>query len=412
MIRLKNYNPVSFLILFFFLLASLVVAQDEDVKIIESEMVTITVSNELNPTFSWDLDIAIGRLLVVQGKREFWGTESDGENIYQSPIKYDTSPEGTPEPERAWPLKSGDTYTVKLFRWISVKPEKFQLMGEQEFTIPAELESKISEPEKQMWEDFDKDNFDNPTNIDNEWFPLKPGKQLIYEGSTIEKGESVAHRVVFTVTDLTKVIEGVRTVVCWDRDYSDGELVETEIVFYAQDNEGTVWHFGQYPEEYEGGKFVKAPTWIHGLEDAKAGIVMQANPQLDTPSYSQGWAPAVSWTDRGQVYKIGQKNTVPDGSFEDVLVIDETSREEPNAHQLKYYARDTGNISVGWSGDDKSKETLELIKKVQLDSAGMADVRTEVLKLEKNAYKISTDVYALTPPVSVFVPGKTEKKKR
>ena len=79
--------------------------------------------------------------------------------------------------------------------------------------------------------DFDRANFGASTTVDNKWFPLKPGTQLVYRGTT--EGEKIAHRVVFTVTDLTKEIDGVRNVVLWDRDYSAGELVEAEIAFFA-----------------------------------------------------------------------------------------------------------------------------------------------------------------------------------
>jgi hypothetical protein len=68
-------------------------------------------------------------------------------------------------------------------------------------------------------EDFNPNNFSTPTKIDNQWFPLQPGTQHVYEGSTEEDGERIAHRVVFTVTDLTKVIDGVRTLVIWELDY-------------------------------------------------------------------------------------------------------------------------------------------------------------------------------------------------
>ena len=110
------------------------------------------------------------------------------------------------------------------------------------------------------FEDFDAGSFADPTTIDNEWFPLRPGTQFIYEGSTEEDGEQISHEVVFTVTDLTKVIDGIRTVVVWDVDYSDGRLEEAELAFFAQDNEGNVWHLGQHSVEYEDGKPVAAPT--------------------------------------------------------------------------------------------------------------------------------------------------------
>lgn len=253
-------------------------------------------------------------------------------------------------------------------------------------------------PEKE-YEAFDSKNFDRSTIVDNEWFPLKPGTRYTWEGTMIDdEGDEEPHSVVLTVTDLTKVIGGVRTVVCWDRDYADGELVEAEIVFFAQDNDGTVWLMGEYPEEYEDGEFIDAPCWIHGIKDSKAGIMMQSEPKVGPSSYSQGWAPSVEFSDRWVVYQMGQNTTVPFGSYENVLVIDEFNNEEPDAHQLKYYARGVGNIRVGWRGDVADQETLELIKVEELSAEELAKAREAALKLEKRAYEISKDVYAHTKP--------------
>ena len=114
--------------------------------------------------------------------------------------------------------------------------------------------------------------------------------QWALEGTAVnDEGNSFVRRIEFSVTDLTKEIAGVRTVVAWIVDYNDGEIVEKEIAFYAQDDEGNVWYFGEYPEEFENGEFVKASPWIHGIQDARAGIKMVAQPQLGIPSYYQGW---------------------------------------------------------------------------------------------------------------------------
>lgn len=249
---------------------------------------------------------------------------------------------------------------------------------------------------------FDAGNFGNySVAIDNAWIPMKPGTRFVYEGTTIEDdGTAVPHRVEIHVTDLTKMIGGVRALVTWDLDYSDGELVEAELAFFAQDNSGTVWRMGEYPEEYDGGKFLAAPAWIHGYEEAQAGIMMPADPQPGTPSYAQGWGPAVGWTDRGQVDQVGQQTCVPLKCYEEVLVIAETSAAEKDAQQLKYFARGVGNIKVGWRGaGEKTKETLELTRLEQLDAAGMAAVRKKALAMERLAYKRSKAVYGQTAPV-------------
>ena len=142
--------------------------------------------------------------------------------------------------------------------------------------------------------DFDRTNFDHSTTVDNKWFPLKPGEHSVFEGSAIDDGQRISRRVVTTVTDLSKVINGVDTIVVLERDYNEGELVEAELAFFAQDNYGNVWHMGEYPEEYENGKFDKAPGWLAGLEGASAGIAMRAQPKPQPPRYAQGYAPPPS----------------------------------------------------------------------------------------------------------------------
>ena len=247
---------------------------------------------------------------------------------------------------------------------------------------------------------LDSGRFARSIQIDNPWMPLKPGTRFVYEGTSVEDdGTTVPHRIVVNVTDLTKVIGGVRAVVTWDLDYNDGELVEAELAFYAQDSTGTVWYLGEYPEEYEDGKFVAARPWIHGFEGARAGIMMQAAPQVGTPSYAEGWGPAVDWTDRGQVDQVAQRTCVPQGCYDDVLVIAETSTGEPDAQQLKYYARGVGNVRVGWRGTgEKTKETLELVKVERLDAAALADVRARAMELDRSGYRRSRAAYAHTPP--------------
>src|SRR6185295_16995387 len=224
-----------------------------------------------------------------------------------------------------------------------------------------------------------------------------------------DRNTPVPHRLVITVTDLTKMIGGVRALTTWDLDYMDGELEEAELAFFAQDKDGNVWRMGEYTEEYQKGKFVVAAPWLHGLQGAHAGIEMKAKPMPGTPSYSQGWGPAVHWTDRGRVDQVGQKTSVPAGRYEDVLVIAEVSQSEPDAQQLKYFARGVGNVRVGWRGaGEKTKETLELTKIEKLDEKALSDVRASALTLEKSGYTHSKDVYAHTPPAE-RLPGADNK---
>ena len=250
--------------------------------------------------------------------------------------------------------------------------------------------------------DFGKASFTDPTTIDNTWLPMKPGTQLVFRGTTTEGKEKVPHRLVFTITDMTKTVADVPTVVLWDRDFSAGELVEAELAFFAQDDGGNLWQLGEYPEEYEDGKIVASPSWIHGAKGARAGLTMQAEPRLGTTSYSLGWGPAVGFNDRGKVLRVGQRNCVPTGCYKDVLVVDEFNPDEPGKHQLKYYARGVGNIRVGWAGaKEDSKEELVLVAVRRLTPKEMAAAHAAALKLERSAYKRSKAAYGTTPPLQM-----------
>lgn len=270
---------------------------------------------------------------------------------------------------------------------------------------PAEADKATTTegaPGEKDFEEIDPNNFDRPTTIDNKWFPLIPGTQYVYEGSTEQDGESIPHRVIFTVTDLTKEINGIRTLVVYDSDFSDGVAQELELTYFAQDNDGNVWHLGQYYELYDAGEFLGGRLWYVGLPaGAKAGIMMQANPQLGTPSYSEGYSPPpFSWTDRARVFQMGQRTTVITGSYEDVLVVEEFSREEPGAKQLKYYAQGVGVIRVGWAGTDDTKERLELAEHRVLSPEELAEVRQQALTLEEHAY-----MYCTTSPAEQMSPS-------
>ena len=249
--------------------------------------------------------------------------------------------------------------------------------------------------------DFKLAQFDNSTRITNKWLPLKPGMQSVYEGSAVPEGEKtrVSRRVVSTVTDLSKSIAGVRTLVIWERDYTAGQLSEPELAFFAQDNAGNVWLVGEYPEEYEDGEFDKAPAWISGQKGARAGIAMKARPQLGAPDYAQGYAPPpADFTDRTRVYKIDQQTCVPVDCYENVLVTEEFNPPEPGAYQLKYYAPGVGNVRVGWRGEkEEEKETLELVEFEHLSPEALAKVRREAMEMDRRAYERS-EVYRETPP--------------
>jgi hypothetical protein len=286
---------------------------------------------------------------------------------------------------------------MRRLRVVSLAVAMLLLMLAGGTPPPAETADAVMEEPALL--DIDPTNFDNPTVINNEWMPLRPGTRLVYDGFDVDdNGQRIPHVVFATTTDLTKVINGVRTRVILEEDYSDEELVEKDIAFHAQDNDGNVWHFGELVETYEGAAFLGGHVWLVGLtEGAHAGIQMLAEPQAGE-TYSQGYAPPpFFWTDRSLVHRMGPQTTVPSGTYEDVMVIAEWDQEtEEGVFQDKYYARGVGVVRIGFRGPDPTGEELELIGIEQLSPEELADLRRDVLRMEERAY-----LYGRTPPAEM-----------
>jgi hypothetical protein len=244
--------------------------------------------------------------------------------------------------------------------------------------------------------EFDAMNFPLRPGIDNRFLPMIPGTRTILEGAV----DGVPHRVEFTVTDLTKVVNGTPVIVIWDTDTSEGELAESELSFFAQDEDGNVWNLGEYPEEYEGGEFLGAPsTWIAGQAGAEAGIHMPASPIVSTRQYIQGLAPAIDFLDCAKVVADAQEICVLAGCFNDVLVTYETNlADREDGIQSKTHAPGIGIVKIG-AVDPPTGEVLELVAQEHLTPGEMNKVRRAALALDQRGYQFG-EGYEATSPAS------------
>lgn len=251
---------------------------------------------------------------------------------------------------------------------------------------------------------FEQMKFTNPLTIDNPWAPLIPGTQYVLEGRANRGGGPLPHEVVFTVTDVIKDIQVgdrvIPTLVLWDRDYNEGVLAEAELAFFAQDDLGTIWSLGEYPEEFDtsSGEFQGAPnTWIAGLDGTQAGNWMLGDLRRGKGYYSQGFSAPIEFLDCATVLWTRVNDCVPVGCFSNVLVIDEYGPYDiAGGHQRKYYAKGVGNIRIGALNDPEG-ETLVMTRRKQLTPEELAAARQEVLNLDARGFMFS-DVYARTTP--------------
>ena len=188
--------------------------------------------------------------------------------------------------------------------------------------------------------------------IDNPWMPWRPGTTWRFVGKTADGTE----RTVVTVTHRTRVVQGVRTTVVHDVVHLDGRLLEDTYDWYAQDNAGNVWYFGEDTKEYDGSKVDTSGSWEAGVDGARAGIAMKGDPQVGD-RYFQEWYPGEAM-DQARVLATDAFANVPFGHLTGLLKTKDFTRLEPTADEHKYYKRGVGvvlEVSL------HEKDTTELV---------------------------------------------------
>lgn len=192
------------------------------------------------------------------------------------------------------------------------------------------------------------------TDVTNPYFTLTPGTTWVYESLT----EDGLERVETLVTDETRKVIGVNTVVVWDRVWLDGELIEDTKDWYAQDAQGNVWYFGEDSVELESGEVVShAGSWEAGADGAKPGVIMWAAPHVGH-TYKEEYYAGVA-EDTADVLALNETVTVPAGTFTDCVKLRAWTPLEPNVAEHKYYCPEAGMSVLEVNLEDGQR--LELI---------------------------------------------------
>lgn len=195
--------------------------------------------------------------------------------------------------------------------------------------------------------------------VDNPWFPLRPGTTYVYAGT--KDGASAID--VFAPSRTTRVIDGVRTRVVHDRLLLDGALRETTTDYYAQDRCGNVWYFGEDTAELdEHGRVVSREGSFHaGTAGAQPGVYMQAHPRLGR-KFRQEWSPGNA-EDQFQAISRHATARVPYGSFYCALRTKETTALEPGVVDNKLYVHGVGEVlEVTVKGGDEKLSLVDVLR--------------------------------------------------
>jgi hypothetical protein len=170
--------------------------------------------------------------------------------------------------------------------------------GSMDAAPASDIPTQPTAPDSQR-ADLVEPTFSVPTTVDNPLFPISDLHSAVLLGN--DEGNPLRIETVLLPEPKVIDVDGqkVETLVSQFVSYLDGRIHEVALDWYAQDDAGNVWYFGEDVFNYDDGVVADTDgTWIAG-EDGPPGMIMPADPQI------------------GQAYR---PENIPDLVFEEVTV--------------------------------------------------------------------------------------------
>lgn len=186
----------------------------------------------------------------------------------------------------------------------------------------------------------------------NPFTPLVQGNVWKYEGTFMEDGEEITEVITVTVTNRTKLIDGITCLVVRDVVEIDGQLIEDTDDWFAQDTDGNVWYCGEEVKDYEwfDGDVPAVPELVAidgsfkaGRDGDEAGMLIPFAPVVGDIHRQE-----VSFTnaeDAVEILALDGSEIVPAASCDGTCLITmDFSPLDPGVEEHKYYAPGIGMI--------------------------------------------------------------------
>jgi hypothetical protein len=187
---------------------------------------------------------------------------------------------------------------------------------------------------------------------DNPWFPLEPGTEWTYRRDSPTESQTL----VATVLPGTREIAGVPTTgVRWEV-RRHGRDVPVLVRWYAVDDAGNVWWFGQDVRRGPLVDDLARRSWTAGEDGAEAGLVLSAEPRVGD-GYANAEAPGVVER-RSTVVSLTATVATPRRTYRDTVLTRDLSSLQPTQVVQSFYARDIGLVAQQTTGATTSDLTL------------------------------------------------------
>jgi hypothetical protein len=180
--------------------------------------------------------------------------------------------------------------------------------------------------------------------INNPYLPYVPGTRFHYINLIVDGKNSSYENTEVTVTSDIKYILGVACQVIHDVVKQYGKVMEDTYDWYAQDKQGNVWYFGEDTKARTDTGWSTEGSWEAGVNGAKAGIIMFANPQAHIgQTYYQEFLVDLA-EDQATLLNVSSTVHVRYGTFSNCVETKEFTRLTPGEIEHKYYAYGVGQV--------------------------------------------------------------------
>jgi hypothetical protein len=222
---------------------------------------------------------------------------------------------------------------------VRVWPYKGHLTG---ISVNSAVAASKTSTTGKFTNSFDLGNCTFSSTGNNRYFILKPGYQSVFTG--VDEGKDV--KLTITVLNKTNMVNGTETRIVEEKAVNNktGELYEVSRNYFAICKENnSVFYFGEDVDWYKDGNVANhTGTWHHGVNNAKAGLIMPGIALIGS-RYYQETAPDVA-IDRGEIVSISETVKTPAGTFVNCLQEQNSDPLDPGDTAFKYYAPGVGLV--------------------------------------------------------------------
>ena len=228
-------------------------------------------------------------------------------------------------------------------------------------------------------------DFSQPTTVENPLAPISQIDHTIALG--VDGGEPL--RIETRLLPDTKTIHWkggtTEAIVSQFLATTDGEVVEVAYDWFAQDDDGNVWYFGEDVFNYERGKVANTDgSWIAG-PDGPPGMLMPDDPQVGDVFHPENIPGLVFEEDR--IVSTTETLNGPQGPIEGGLQVREESKD--GAIEQKFWAPGYGEFRALTPGEEDVTVVFALPNDIQPDSA--PEALTDLKGRAADAYELARD---------------------